>query len=81
MLLIFNTCRHTIRTVPNMILDEDDPEDVDTDLEDHAYDETRYACMARPMAPKKADNSNVTSIQKHKEKLAKKRQNSVNRIV
>jgi hypothetical protein len=26
-------------------------EDVDTDGEDHAYDETRYACMSRPWQP------------------------------
>ena len=28
--------------------DENQPEDLDTDLEDHAVDQTRYACMARP---------------------------------
>ena len=28
------------------------PEDVDTDGEDHAADETRYACMSRPFIKK-----------------------------
>jgi hypothetical protein len=28
--------------------DEHNPEDVDTDAEDHAPDEARYACMSRP---------------------------------
>jgi hypothetical protein len=36
------------RTVPDLVMDESDPEDVDTDQEDHAYDDARYACMSRP---------------------------------
>lgn len=35
MLVIFNTCVHTIRTLPIQILDDTNSEDVDTDLEDH----------------------------------------------
>jgi hypothetical protein len=38
------------RTVPDLVMDEADPEDVDTDQEDHAYDDARYACMSRPWA-------------------------------
>jgi hypothetical protein len=30
--------------------DDKKPEDVDTNLEDHAADEWRYACMSRPWA-------------------------------
>lgn len=48
MLLFFETCVHTIRTLPALQHDEHRPEDVDSDGEDHAADETRYACMARP---------------------------------
>ena len=29
------------------------PEDLDTELEDHAADESRYFCMMRPIAPRK----------------------------
>jgi hypothetical protein len=36
------------RTMPDMIMDENHPEDLDTDQEDHCYDEVRYACMSRP---------------------------------
>jgi hypothetical protein len=38
-----------------MILYEspNNPEDVDTDQEDHPYDTVRYMCMARPILPKK----------------------------
>jgi len=31
------------------------PKDVDTEQEDHAPDETRYACMSRPYVTKKPD--------------------------
>ncbi len=44
----FSTCVHTIRTLPLLQHDPGRAEDVDTDGEDHAADETRYACMARP---------------------------------
>lgn len=36
------------RTMPNIVMDERHVEDVDTDQEDHAYDDVRYACMSRP---------------------------------
>ena len=31
--------------------DEKDVEDIDTDGEDHIYDEWRYVCMSNPIAP------------------------------
>jgi hypothetical protein len=48
MLYFFATCIHTIRTLPALQHDDTKAEDVDTEAEDHAADETRYACMARP---------------------------------
>jgi len=48
MLFFFSTCIHSIRTIPALQHDEDKPEDLDTTAEDHAADETRYACMSRP---------------------------------
>ena len=53
MLYVFNTCRHFIRTVPNLVYSERDVEDVDTEGEDHIYDELRYVCMKNPVAPRK----------------------------
>lgn len=53
MLYLFANCRHTIRTIPALQHDQDHLEDVDTDGEDHAADETRYACMARPFVKDK----------------------------
>jgi hypothetical protein len=51
MMYVFDTCRAFIRTVPMMIYDEHDPEDLDTELEDHVCDEWRYFCMSRPIKP------------------------------
>ena len=77
MLFFFSTCTHTIRTLPALQHDEKRPEDVDTDGEDHAGDETRYACSARPWVraiekpkPLKFKNSTQTSVT---ELIAKRR--------
>lgn len=60
-LYFFSTCVHTIRTLPALQHDEGKPEDVDTDGEDHAPDETRYACMSRPYLRKQpAEQMGVT---------------------
>ena len=48
LLYVFNTCKDFIRTIPQLPYDPSKPEDVDTAAEDHIYDETRYALMARP---------------------------------
>ena len=48
-LQVFNTCRHFTRTVPALVYDESDVEDIDTDGEDHIYDELRYVCMRNPV--------------------------------
>jgi hypothetical protein len=45
-LLVFETCRDFIRTVPPIPRDPKDPDDIDTDAEDHAADETRYRVLA-----------------------------------
>lgn len=53
MMYVFNTCKAFIRTIPLMSYSETKPEDLDTDLEDHVADETRYFCMSRPIKPRK----------------------------
>jgi hypothetical protein len=50
-LVVFETCRDFIRTVPVLQHDPHRPEDLDTDGEDHVADEARYACMSRPFLP------------------------------
>ncbi|MCQ2418797.1 MAG: phage terminase large subunit [Clostridia bacterium] len=51
MMYVFDTCKAFIRTVPLMVFDEQNAEDLDTALEDHVCDEWRYLCMARPIRP------------------------------
>lgn len=54
LMYVFNTCKDFIRTLPLLQYDEHRTEDLDTDGEDHIADETRYFCMSRPIAPRKA---------------------------
>jgi hypothetical protein len=49
MLFVFDTCRDFIRTVPTLQHDSARLEDLDTRSEDHIADETRYACLSRPL--------------------------------
>lgn len=52
MFYVTKNCKNFIRTLPSLIYSETDVEDIDTKLEDHAYDQWRYVCMARPIAPR-----------------------------
>jgi hypothetical protein len=47
-IIFFNTCRNTISQLPSLPLDKNNPEDVDTNAEDHLYDALRYGIMTRP---------------------------------
>jgi hypothetical protein len=51
MIYCFSTCTDSIRTIPALQHDELKPEDVDSEMEDHAADDWRYACMSRPWQP------------------------------
>ena len=53
MIYCFSTCVDSIRTIPSLPHDPHKAEDVDTNAEDHAADEWRYACMSRPWTKKK----------------------------
>jgi hypothetical protein len=54
MMYIFSNCKAFIRTMPLLQYDEHEPEDLDTDGEDHCADEVRYFCMSRPIKPRMA---------------------------
>ena len=58
-LYIFSTCRQFIRTFPCLVYDSVNTEDVDTDGEDHIYDELRYMCMERPVLPMKRERQGI----------------------
>jgi hypothetical protein len=55
LIFFFDHCRDIIRTLPMLQPDPHNPEDVDTDTEDHAPDEVRYACMSRPYVARVED--------------------------
>ena len=54
-LFILDNCVNLIRTLPMLPVDKNNPEDVNTHAEDHAYDALRYGCMSRPIHPIKQD--------------------------
>ena len=50
-LYVFRTCKDFIRTIPALSYDPYDVEDINSQLEDHIYDETRYFLMAVNIRP------------------------------
>lgn len=80
LLYFHESCENTIRTLPYLQHDEKNPEDLDTDAEDHAVDETRYAVMSRPgiSNPKKTlsplDFSGARSMPTINELIARQRE-------
>lgn len=49
------------------------PEDIDTKQEDHIADEFRYACMARPVAPRKVNKIPSGSFMAERSRLLRAR--------
>ena len=71
MFQVFNTCKHFIRTIPNLVYDESNVEDIDSDQEDHIYDECRYVLMENPLSPRQIQKETVLrddplDLDKHK---------------
>jgi hypothetical protein len=54
MLVVYDVCEHFIRTIPLLVADSRNVEDIDTSGEDHIYDEACHVCMARPLTPEAA---------------------------
>ena len=53
MAYVFSTCKPFLRTIPALVYDSVNVEDVNTACEDHDYDAMRYFFMANPIAPQK----------------------------
>jgi len=60
MLYFLDCCADSLRTIPTLQHDEINSEDIDTEGEDHAGDETRYAVMSRPWVPREAVKPGVS---------------------
>lgn len=65
----FNNQHHFWRTMLDLRESERNPEDVDTDQNDHIYDEFRYMCMSRPIMPKKIEVIPQGSFMRERSKL------------
>ena len=66
---VFNDCKAFWRTLPALYESAKNPDDVDTDQEDHVYDELRYMCMARPVKPKKVERIPQGTFRAERDKL------------
>lgn len=63
MIYWFGSCIHAIRTIPSLLHDENYPEDLDSNGEDHAADTDRYACKSRPYtSPKPPEKKPMTDL-------------------
>lgn len=49
MMVVYQSCKDFIRTIPYLAMDDDNPEDIDTEQEDHIYDEACHIAMSRPL--------------------------------
>lgn len=72
-LLISETCRNLIRTLPALVRDDHNPEDVSDKGEDHGPESIRYGIMSRPRKAKELlpDKAPIASF---KDELARKAQ-------
>jgi hypothetical protein len=62
MMFFVDHCRDSIRTLPMQQHDENRPEDLDTEGEDHAVDDIRYACMSRPFGARVEHDEDVNPL-------------------
>ena len=75
MLQVYSSCRHFIRTVPALAIDADNVEDIDTEQEDHVYDEACHIAMARPMVIDEGELKQQIEVQKKEAERAALPQN------
>lgn len=54
LMYVFENCKAFRRTMPLLQFSKTDPEDLDSDGEDHVADEVRYLCMACPVIKRSA---------------------------
>lgn len=71
MMMVYDTCKQFIRTIPALCVDENDPEYIDTDQECHIFDESCHICMARPLsliqsAAQKAEETKAVAAKRAK---------------
>lgn len=60
LIYFLDCCDDSIRTIPTLQIDDTDPEDLDSESEDHCADEARYACMSRPLVEHAPEEETLT---------------------
>lgn len=73
-LRIFSNCTNLIRTLPMLVHDTTNPEDLDTDGEDHAPDALRYGLMSRPPRSRRPVSERPDTVQGRMAKRRKQRE-------
>jgi len=69
-LFVFNNHKHFWRTMSELKQDSRNPDDVETDNQpDHIADEVRYACMCKPVRPKKVQRLAQGSFQHERQRM------------
>lgn len=66
-LLIFENCLNLIRTLPALIRDDKDPNDVSDKCEDHGPESVRYGIMSRPARPIDDDERRIRERQRQRD--------------
>ena len=70
MLMVYeSTCRHFMRTIPSLCLDEVNIEDLEDHQEDHCFDESCHIVMARPLSGDIDDFQHTVMMQKKTEQI------------
>lgn len=72
-LVIFDNCRNLIRTLPMLVHDATNGEDLDTEGEDHAADALRYLLMSRPRATRSPKREAASLDARHFEAIKRRR--------
>ncbi|WP_081678732.1 terminase family protein [Desulfocurvibacter africanus] len=69
MLLVGSNCTEFIRTIPALVTDPANPEDIDSKGEDHVWDEACHIVMARPMAARQSGPAAVNAYARRIDRL------------
>lgn len=62
LIYFFSTCKHAVRTLPLLQYSETNPEDLNSNQEDHFADSMRYFCMLNPAPPSQTAKVKKTVI-------------------
>lgn len=68
LMTVWSTCHNLIRTLPQLIYSDNGSEDVDTTVEDHAYDAVRYGLMSFRRAPERMRGDKPTGMKSYQKR-------------